>query len=1240
MSQKKLRNKPCPCGSGNKFKHCCMAGATEPPSIRPVGPEDIFAKMLQFKPQSQKADNAELEKLIRTYLVNHTKIELLFQLGVSSLLPENQAKEFRFVEIAQVAIPQYPIEGEEDGEVSLPELYKKLDELKGAWHRSIEIDTVDIIYISWVKFNGSYYRTFSGTLSESEPSLNNHLQKALALSPFLDEGTAKISSLLVWILDRTNKFIDATGLSNYESDSTQKYRYDDIYAKEDREVLESLQIAFTITKVEESPEIVELLSGVSKPLEDYWDTFDLDQSDIYNFPVIEIDTNTLAIPFPQLLLMAVIDKFYKEISESANTTNNIEDKNHDNDKQAVLKGLTRLFPEGSILKTLKLDGGSWADYCIKFDGKLIFISIASALDGQDISATTELVSNRLLEGYRKLCDDPNVAITTTRNVHDFRDILTKLEPIFIVIPSVAGKEYALGSNLTADNNVLEIIPYIHFSYLLKIVSSPLTLIRFLRAVHGLRDNNTRIIGSTILDLYGMYEKGGLNIVDLTQVPNVIVADLTAGTRLIGEKTKEFRNKYTIAEVGNKHLVLGKQYDHFVAQMTASDGLILHGVGSHKGLKLCPGVPPSDQEESSSMYLVPDSLCYFLDKKFSSLPSLKSKNLRVEFVLDKKVDSVQATVKSKSEDLTLVEFRVPQSAYKIFQDGTNSGERVVVTALLKALDCGSLLDSLIPASNKPNFQSMQFSLEHKAYENFVQPTRILPGDRWWVDKLLSSQVLASGTRPGEYTSVNDLAKYATQIKGLALAMLIERMQNYQAKEIIEEAYPQLEMIYVSNQQRQQEIIANTLSKGEGLNAEHIQEEQDSTQLSFATRLLIELAVQQNPSGYALLTDEAYTELLALAERVVDVDFWGDSAYLGLQSIKLTIAEGGYPFVDAISPESTKLSMVRIGHGLKDLRTRTLYKDGDVKEKDGKAFEEVAEKLDKAHEETFGFTLTERSNVCHAILEMLTERPSPLMVISKTMLVDQVHKREKLEKATVEKVIDSLTLSQILLKDKDISPSEKFWREEKIINKPLVAFPGHENILLFSYWVIRNSLLSFFDRLLTGRLEYLKNNPKSSLGVAITTITQANDTNFESKVAQVAKDAGWEAISQTHSLGGSSIPEAAGEIDGIFWSKERKIVLVVEAKNNHVSRSPKEIKTEIDNYFGRGKKPGYYAQLSRKHEWVKANKNLTEKQFNIDSGTQYDVNATLVTNTTVAASILKKPLHTTLTLDEFTIYLKDI
>ncbi|WP_024771542.1 YecA family protein [Aquimarina macrocephali] len=77
------RNEPCPCGSGKKYKKCCInKGVDNMPIPFSMTPPEI-KESLSFK----------------KYVIKHNSVELLKIFSLLQLLPKNQSKEFRLEDI-------------------------------------------------------------------------------------------------------------------------------------------------------------------------------------------------------------------------------------------------------------------------------------------------------------------------------------------------------------------------------------------------------------------------------------------------------------------------------------------------------------------------------------------------------------------------------------------------------------------------------------------------------------------------------------------------------------------------------------------------------------------------------------------------------------------------------------------------------------------------------------------------------------------------------------------------------------------------------------------------------------------------------------------------------------------------------------------------------------------------------------------------------------------------------------
>jgi hypothetical protein len=361
----------------------------------------------------------------------------------------------------------------------------------------------------------------------------------------------------------------------------------------------------------------------------------------------------------------------------------------------------------------------------------------------------------------------------------------------------------------------------------------------------------------------------------------------------------------------------------------------------------------------------------------------------------------------------------------------------------------------------------------------------------------------------------------------------------------------------------------------------------------------------------------------------MDFFGDTIYLGLQPGAIYISKRGYPGVESQSDGGKKLAQKHLDSAISTSGYRANTLSEDFKPKDPPArIKELAESF----KGTFGFTIEEWTDVVKSILEFVNSLSSPIVTISRRMLIDKLSTPSSAAPETIEKVLDDMTLNREILEGVDISPSMRFWREERILNKPLVLLPASQ-MIIFSRAVVERYAVSYFERLTTGRLDLIRNHPELPLSKMIMQQVNEDAEDFEDKVDEVLKSNGFKTKKRATSVGGLAVDEWVGEIDDLAWDQKNNKLVVVEAKNNTPSRSPIEIKTEMDNYFGKDDEIGYFDKLEKKYNWIKNHPDQVRKEFTIPAGVKYGIEGVLISKSILASAELRKPKFKTLKLMDF-------
>lgn len=111
MSKKIRRNDPCPCGSGKKYKNCCMGSEQSQPI------HSLYPSISNYALQNDEA-------VVSKYFQSHSTADILnFIIGLQ-MSPANHGKNVRIEELAKLAVLNI---NDATIPVSVPELASILD---------------------------------------------------------------------------------------------------------------------------------------------------------------------------------------------------------------------------------------------------------------------------------------------------------------------------------------------------------------------------------------------------------------------------------------------------------------------------------------------------------------------------------------------------------------------------------------------------------------------------------------------------------------------------------------------------------------------------------------------------------------------------------------------------------------------------------------------------------------------------------------------------------------------------------------------------------------------------------------------------------------------------------------------------------------------------------------------------------------------------------------------------------
>ncbi len=1224
MSRRKIgRNDPCSCGSGKKHKRCCL-GLSE---------QEIEKRRIANLPQPR---NEQAERVNPTFvqecvaqLARRSSYDLLLDLGSLALLPENQGSEPRFLHLAEIICSQpiSAVEGQPDF-AAARSMCEAFDARYGDQWESYEVDNQYVPYLSWVPFEQEVFRVFSGTLTQSELYVADVFKRFLPLDPLVSEVLGfSVTDFFAFFLPRIDGIIQDVGLTKFESRSPEDFP-SNITCQElglAQRIREALEAHLVFDQASLSGVERQIVEAFSKDLGSYKPDMGRllsEDADIMQNPIVKVGGKYI-IPFPELLLSVIPLRASRALAVGP-----VRDRAaaaFESNTRGWLKSiLERAFGTKAVLESPTVDGRRWCDFAVLFDGKVMqFIFVPSPF-GEDVDKEVRGGLDVAYGGWDALNRVPSPCIES--GSRKFRFTNTDLvEPMLFVVFETLSNMFMAGipRGVARQENVFLLIDTGALEYLLGDTGSPMRFLKFLRADQRIRERAKEVFTTSPLDMYALFK--GAETIQVRgakgRVDFMVVAPTSFPSVLL-DQIREYRSKHGIFEVEGSRRVLRQYYPGVHGDVDEHGNVLLLLPYQPQEVTIEAQRPEIGRQELGTLYLAFDSLCYQLSIQrewISSLLDARLEDIRaikVQFRYAGHEGPVKWEEARHGDTLTVV-FTVSSALAEVFQRRNNDGERLMLGEFLRSVglsdEARDLLEKALAPSEERGFQQVLIPVQHESFELDAKPIPIFRSDEAWVDEVIARAMEASTVKPGVYEDRKATLQLVVDMFNIANREFEQRLQLFAANELLGRCYEQLEIAYIDLERTKFQLaIAGETDKFGGVVEEYARAEREATKLTFAIRHLLETTIKLQPKGSGLLTAEAYTELLALSARTVNMDFLGDGIYLSVQPGKFEVTEAGFVSWKTREGESYQIEQARSELRTYQRRVENLL-GPEVSLQDGLVERAIAH-FDPAFQDEFGYSLNDRLELHEELLGRFRDTPNPLQIVEEAVLNRELCEATGKDQVTVNRFLADLELSEGHLRDVEIHPSERYWRDARIMSRPLVRIsaPGGER-LLFSRTVLERAYMVFLQRLISGRLKRHEEMRSDSFRSAVGEWRNKLGDEFRDEVAKVFSEHAWRIDTEVKSLGNIGVPAEVGPIDIIAIDEGEGVVKVVECKDVSLSRNPKDIKNEIDNFFGRGAEPGYFARLERKWKWVSDNVVALVKKYGLDASRPWSIAPLMVTST---------------------------
>ena len=1242
MSKKIGRNDPCPCGSGKKYKHCCM---------RVEQSKDSTASQGRAPLQSSGLDAPK----IKAYLESHKVTPILDYLIALQLNPANNGKNLRFEHIGQLAISSV---GKANATPDLRAFKRLIDE---EYPYDMMEDIPMNMFCETVVFHGGNYMFFSGLsthCSELFRAMTESIYRVDGI--FQEEFKAEIYQGVTLMLELGNAIATRAGIGRMtrggdnprekivESLSNQSYAIPEAmmdylirFNRLDEHILDN----FLLDK--EDPEIL---------------TTNPERNPILYRPIVETEGAYYFIGISNQ--GCAINNFILKTAAKYNCTNELVELTQETVWNRIGMSCMNLIHWAPIeFEGFLVDDAHYKECLFRIDVNWVAYLCYAKDTANDISV--DGVEKSIHWNMDTRLKQTLAAIRSNEKTKGFH-ILT------LVVYSSMGEPFGLMMNEQTDTDYL-----LHFSAFdfMQLVQTEkwdnMSLVRYART-----KENTPALKygfNQPLDVYSLYKhKGESFYFSDERKPDFMQIEPNEGCDLI-HKSKEDLNFH-----GTPMHFDGKRVAYIPVQRDMDYASIYKPINESMSAKCCESYPipiwvrcSQDEKEgenpSSISETVITAIAFWMDRLRTAIEERVVERFKGSVQIDLAFDEKTLSDKYIHHDLTqpltdgimnvsktdtgvTVEF--DQDFIRGFLGSDNAHERlmvkVIVTCLigLKEENVQTILDKLMPLGQAKMILMMEASNSPISFPMWLNPPiYIHPASSQMMLDLFPKWMKEKGFDiTGRLVTVKQKDDFLHNGVDVLLEKLYEQVDRFESHSLLKRLISNHETLLYQREHNKMLHPAQILCFGdnEEKRNEFFETERRLSESGLATRALIEyVAATQGGVGSEQAGSDDIEGLLSIMSEITHIGGICDAVHLGVSDHTIEkLASGRYGIYDddfnnSVGGFASARSVEAINSQVEDFEDKMEHL-ANLQHNEGKERDSKFDEIDEAFSNDWGVSYA-------ALLQLLYSCYILAMKLKKSVL-DMPEKKfmdtiieicPELSEGTITKCMSHLALDKRA--DYLTPPNGMDWkevlpwiynRELSYLRRPIVKWemPDGEIHIMCGFRSCLTAGMQLTDLLYSGRLK----NVGKKLGKLLGKFEAAKGVAFNEEVRKWLKHNTslqvWDFDVPMKPKSAFATPEDYGDIDVMAYDSSKNVVYSIECKNTNTAKNVREMKKEMDDYLGRGdnpekdKKKALVLKHLRRHQWLKNNMDQVKNYLGVAD--EPIIKSMMLTASVIPSSYLKK------------------
>lgn len=635
----------------------------------------------------------------------------------------------------------------------------------------------------------------------------------------------------------------------------------------------------------------------------------------------------------------------------------------------------------------------------------------------------------------------------------------------------------------------------------------------------------------------------------------------------------------------------------------------------------------NQTEANNIEHVAEAICFWMDRLHPTLSLHLTQEitivLNIVLVFDQtyfsplpfeQVDLKEAfspNIQCAYNKNTL-SVHLPRHIHKLFIGGNNAGERILMTEILKGLNMipgiamndtfiSNSIDQYIPLGQAKMILLIDTRTDLQLDNRWLLPTLYISDAE--VNLLLDNLVFIVDRPvpiPEKFQNVSDKKEFCNYVVLRLVRHLIENLKEFDSEALISRLIDVNERLIHNREFSKIKTAAQIHCFGHNeKELEKILKQQTKlVNTSLSTRCLIEFAALNPSKGICKPSFDQLDELLTIMNEILNYGMLSDTLHFGMDNPEMGLLPSGRI---GISKEfyNEKLQPFHKDNTIANIKaqveTFSGYFDTYLPREKDTEIEDFLDNIDKAFLHDWGVDYTNLVGICLQAAAMAEHQSDSVISMFEVELIAELNRIMTGSEDQVEPALEKLRFeykpNSVNIQDGYLNPDYFPWkynRELSYARRPFVVIDT-ENGRKY-YWGMRQCVAAsqYLTQLLhTGSLTHGGSKINSLLG----SINEEKGKQFRNEVANWMKENtdllvwGYEV---TMKPGGHfNADRDYGDCDIFAYDSNTNQVYNIECKRTEAARNIQQMKKEMDAYLGRAGQKRKVAKHVERDNWLQKN-----------------------------------------------------